>query len=89
MPARSTRQPSRSQAAFRYRVFPSRIWPRPGVSAAGTSSSPVVRMETRGRRNTGTGSHPIEARTDSYPDQAEIGRLAAALGAGSPEAYQA
>jgi hypothetical protein len=29
----------------------------------------------------------VEARTDSYPDLSEVGRLAAALGAGSPEAY--
>lgn len=29
----------------------------------------------------------VERRTDSYPDMAEIGRLAASLGAGSAEAY--
>ena len=29
----------------------------------------------------------VEARTDSYPDLAEIGKLASALGAGSPEAF--
>lgn len=29
----------------------------------------------------------VEARTDSYPDLAEIGKLAAALGAGSPESF--
>lgn len=29
----------------------------------------------------------VEARTDSYPDLAEIGKLATALGAGSPESF--
>lgn len=29
----------------------------------------------------------VEGRTDSYPDMAEIGRLATALGAGHPESY--
>ena len=29
----------------------------------------------------------VEARTDSYPDLAEVGRLASGLGAGSPESY--
>jgi hypothetical protein len=30
----------------------------------------------------------VEARSDTYPDVTEIGKAAAALGAGSPEAIQ-
>lgn len=78
--------------ALKHKVFGERVQVRERIMAArnrlrDTLHNSMDRRLTARNAIVEALARFVEARTDSYPDLAEIGKLATALGAGSPESF--